>query len=82
MIEGIKIDYETADRITLSVLKEDYQMVRENVRNLEISKKNGTIADHMKEDLQYDEELLEALKKVLTYYMTADAYDAFIKENV
>jgi hypothetical protein len=82
MIEGIKIDYETADRITLSVLKEDYQMVRENVQNLEILKKNGTIADHMKEDLLYDEELLDALKKVLAYHMTPDGYDAFIKENV
>jgi bacterioferritin (cytochrome b1) len=82
MIEGIKVDYETADRITLAVLKEDYQMVRENVQNLKLLKKNGTIADHMKEDLQYDKELLEALKKVLAYYMTADVYDAFIKENV
>jgi hypothetical protein len=64
-----------------SNLKEDYQMVRENVQNLEILKKNGTIADHMKEDLQYDEELLEALKKVLAYHMTAEELEVFIKEN-
>jgi hypothetical protein len=81
MMESIKIDHETADRIALAVLKEDYQMVRQNVQNLDILKKNDTIADHMKKDLEYDKKLLKAIKRVLAYHMTHDECRKFIKEN-
>ncbi len=81
MMESIKIDPETADRIALAVLKEDYQMVRENVRNLEILKKKGAIAEQLKEDMKYDEELLKAIKRVLAYHMTHDECRKFNKEN-
>jgi hypothetical protein len=80
-VEGIKIDYDTADRIVLEVLKEDYLMVKENIRNIENLVKTDDIKSYVVEDLKYDKKLLKAIKRVLRYYMVKGDYDRFIEEN-
>jgi hypothetical protein len=82
-IEGIKIDYDTADRIVLQVLKEDYLMVKENLANVktQIDRQKPTVADFLAQDRDYDKKLLKAIKRVMRYYMVKEEYDRFIKEN-
>jgi hypothetical protein len=80
-IEGIKIDYDTADRIVMEILKEDYLMVKENIRNIENLVKTDDIKSYVVEDLKYDKKLLKAIKRVLRYYMVKGNYDRFIEEN-
>jgi hypothetical protein len=82
-IEGIKIDYDTADRIVLEVLKEDYLMVKENLANVNtrIKGQEPTVADFLVQDRDYDKKLLKAIKRVLRYYMVKGDYDRFIEEN-
>ncbi len=81
MIEGIKIDHETADRIAATVLKDDYVMVSQNIRNIEEMMQNQFVEFYVIEDLKYDRKLLKALKRVLAYHMTHDEAKKFIKEN-
>ena len=80
-IEGIKIDYETADRIALAVLKDDYLMVRDNIRNIEKQMKNDNYPHYVTEDLKNDKKLLKGIKRVLKYRMTDIEYNLFIEEN-
>jgi hypothetical protein len=82
MNKGIVIDYETSDRITVSVLKEDYLMVRDNIRNIESRMESeSNISDYIQQDYKYDKKLLKAIKRVLAYHLTKDEVDNFIQEN-
>ena len=82
MNKGIVIDYETSDRITVSVLKEDYLMVRDNIRNIESRMEpESNIPDYIRQDYKYDKKLLKAIKRVLAYHLTKDEVDNFIQEN-
>jgi hypothetical protein len=82
MNKGIVIDYETSDRITVSVLKEDYLMVRDNIRNIESRMESeSNIPDYIQQDYKYDKKLLKAIKRVLAYHLTKDEVDNFIQEN-
>lgn len=80
-VEGIKIDYETADRIALAVLKDDYLMVRDNIRNIEKQMKNDNYPHYVAEDLKNDKKILKGIKRVLKYHMTDIEYNLFIEEN-
>ena len=81
MIHGIKIDYETADRIALAVLKEDYANISDNIDNILSLLRTNMVASHVLEDLEDDKKLLQAIKTVLSYHMTSEELNAFIKEN-
>jgi hypothetical protein len=84
-IEGIKLDHDTADHIALEVLKSDYHMVKDNIRNCEILIKTKSahdyVHDYVYEDLDNDRELLEAIKRVLEYHMSHNDYKNFLMEN-
>jgi hypothetical protein len=77
----LEIDFESADKIVLAVLKEDYRMVRGNIMALDKLIKQDKVKSYVIEDLEYDKKLLKALKKVLAYYMVHEEYQKFIEEN-
>ncbi len=78
----IEIDLEAADEIVGYILKDDYRIVRQNIRLFERRMKNGEdLPSHLLEDLEYDKRLLEALSVVLAYRMSHDDHKAFIEEN-
>lgn len=81
-IDGIRIDEETADRIALAVLKDDYLLVRENIKNIERHMMvEPNLPAHIDEDYKYDKKLLKAIKRVLSYHMTQIEVAKFIEEN-
>lgn len=80
-IQGIKIDYETADRIVVETLKQDYLRVSENIRNIENLMKDENCPHHVAEDYKYDRKLRKAIKRVLTYYQTSEEVQKFFKET-
>jgi len=78
----VEIDLETADEIVLSILKDDYRFVKQNICNFERRMNNDeAMPSHHLEDLEYDKRLLEALSVVLAYRMVEEDHKAFIEEN-
>ena len=78
----IEIDLEAADEIVGYILKDDYRIVRQNIRNFERRMKSDeSMPKHLLEDLEYDKRLLEALSVVLAYRMIQEDHKAFIQEN-
>jgi bacterioferritin (cytochrome b1) len=78
---NIKIDVETTDSIVQDVLKEDYRMVRQNIRNIKNLMKSDKVKSYVVADLKYDKKLLKALARVLAYHMVHEDYVKFMKEN-
>ena len=78
-LEGIKIDFDTADRITVAVLKDDYVMVRENIKHIErCMMVEPNIPEYIEQDYKYDKKLLKAIKRVLAYHMSHDEVEEFL----
>jgi hypothetical protein len=78
----VEIDLDTADGIVVSILKDDYRIIRQNIRNFERRMKSDeSMPKHLLEDLEYDKRLLEALSVVLAYRMIQEDHKAFIEEN-
>lgn len=67
-VEGLTIDWETADRITVLNLKDYVKMLTENVENLESLMEQGDLADYQKQDYMDNISTLKAIKKVLEYF--------------
>lgn len=66
--EGLTIDWETADRITILNLKDCVKMITENVEKLESLMDEGDLAEYQQQDYMYNVGVLTAMKKVLTYF--------------
>jgi hypothetical protein len=78
----IELDLEAADEIVGYILKDDYRIIRQNIRNFERRMKSDeSMPKHLLEALEYDKRLLEALSVVLAYRMIQEDHKAFIEEN-
>lgn len=65
MIKGLQLDFETADRITVSCLKEAYiTMNKENKKIEELD----PIPGYKGEDLVYNKNMMKNIKEVLKYF--------------
>ena len=78
-LEGVRIDYDTADMITRLTLIESLKGINKDIAALE--KKNNMaghsphisyLKDHEKEDLKDDLKYREALLVVIGYFSTTD----------
>ena len=78
-LEGVRIDYDTADIITRLTLIESLEGINKDIAALE--KKNNMaghsphisyLKDHEKEDLKDDLKYREALLVVIRYYSTGE----------
>ena len=71
-LEGVRIDYDTADIITRLTLIESLKGINKNIAALE--KKNNMaghwLKDHEKEDLEYNLKYREALLVIIEYFST------------
>ena len=68
-LEGVRIDYNTADMITRLTLIDSLKGVNKNIAALE---EKDDLKDHEKEDLEYDLKYRESLVVVIKYFSTAD----------
>lgn len=62
---GLKLDFETADRITACCLKEAYAYMKKE--NKEINELDE-IPEHRGADLVYNKNMMKNIKAVLEYY--------------
>ncbi len=67
-ITGITLDADTADGIAKAVLLDAYETVVDSVANMEA---DTDFPDYRLPDLDFERELVEALKVVLTYFTVA-----------
>jgi hypothetical protein len=77
----IEVDSDTIDKLVVSVLKEDYIHITENIRNIENLVASETVEPYVLADLEHDKNLLDAVTKVLSYYTIKEEFDRFIEEN-
>jgi hypothetical protein len=64
-LKNIEIDVETADRIIVAEMFDQYSILKQEI------KKQKTIEnpmDYQKEDLEYNEKFLDAVKTMLKHY--------------
>lgn len=62
---GIKLDFETADRITVCCLKNAYDLMKNECNQIE---ELDEIPSHKGEDLVYNKNMMKNIKAVLNYF--------------
>jgi len=71
----LDIDYEMADKITLINLKDSYERIGNEIRDLEAI---GRLESWQQEDYEYAKKNRKAIKRVLRYFMNhTDAREYF-----
>ena len=68
-LEGVRMDFETADFITRLTLIDSLEGINKNIASLE---EQSDLEDHEKEDLEYYQKYRESLQVVIGYYSSAD----------
>lgn len=66
--EGLTIDWETADRITIANLKDCVITLTKEVEEFESLMEMGDLADYQSRDYTLGVSRLRAMKKVLEYF--------------
>ena len=67
-VEGMTIDWETADRITVLNLKQYVQILTEHIEQLETLMDQGDLAHYQQQDYMDNVSTLKAITKVLKYF--------------
>lgn len=69
MSKGLKIDMETADRITVLCLKDSFDYMQTEIAEVEKElAESFNVADHKMEDYIYNKRMCEAIRVVLHHY--------------
>jgi hypothetical protein len=77
-LKNIEIDVETADRIIVAEMLDQYSTLKEEI------KKQKTIEnpmDYQKEDLEYNEKFLDAVKSMLKHYTVHSEWPEEMKDE-
>lgn len=74
-----KLTYDQIDEIVVKTLLEDYKMLKGNVNTLKRLEKNNDLTDVQQEDLLNNKKYCKAIKKVLKYYLTSEAFETAFK---
>ncbi len=64
-LKNIEIDIETADRIVVAVMFDQYSIIEQEIKEQKIIENP---LDYQKEDLKYNEKFLDAVKTMLKHY--------------
>lgn len=67
-VEGMTIDWDTADRITVLNLKQYVQILTEQIEQLENLMEQGDLAEYQQQDYMDNVSTLKAITKVLKYF--------------
>jgi len=78
-LEGIRLDYETADIITRLSLIDSLKSTKKLIARIE---KQPATEDHTKEDLAYDLKYCDALLVVIAHFSTTEQMtELFVEVN-
>jgi len=64
-LKNIEIDFETADRIIVAEMFDQYNNLKQEIKK---QKTKENLSVYQKEDLEYDEKLLDATETMLKHY--------------
>lgn len=69
MSEGLKIDMETADRITVLCLKDAFDYMQTEIAEIDkLMVESFNVPDYKMEDYVHNKRLCEAMRVILHYY--------------
>ena len=77
-LKNIEIDIETADRIIVAEMLDQYSNLKQEIKEL---KTIENPSDYQKEDLEDNEKLLDAVITILKHYTTIDDWPEELKDE-
>ena len=77
-LNNIEIDFETADRIVVAVMVDQYNNLKQQIKE---QKTIENPPDYQKEDLENNEKLLDAVITILKYYSVYSEWPEELKDE-
>tara|TARA_Y100000310_G_scaffold251334_1_gene257789 strand:- start:523 stop:774 length:252 start_codon:yes stop_codon:yes gene_type:complete len=77
-LKSIEIDCETADRIIVAEMFDQYSILKQEIKK---QKTHENPLDYQKEDLEYNEKLLDAVKTMLKHYTVHSEWPEELKDE-
>ena len=77
-LKNIEIDIETADRIVVAVMFDQYSILKQEIKE---QKTIDNPMDYQKEDLKYNEKFLVAVKTMLKHYTAQSEWPEELKDE-
>lgn len=75
--KNMEIDLEDAGNLVAQILQEDFEFICKEIH--ELKRKMGSLRDFEIEDFKRSAEVHDAMKILLSYYMTKRDYDEFME---
>ena len=77
-LKSIEIDIETADRIIVAEMFDQYSNLKQEIKE---QKTIENPMDYQKEDLEYNEKFLDAVKMMLKHYIVHSEWPEELKDE-
>ena len=77
-LKNIEIDIETADRIIVAEMLDQYSNLKQEIKE---QKTIENPKDYQKEDLEYNEKFLDAVKTMLKHYIAQSEWPEELKDE-
>ena len=77
-LKNIEIDIETADRIIVAEMFDQYSNLKQEIKE---QKTIENPMDYQKEDLEYNEKLLDAVETMLKHYTVLSEWPEELKDE-
>ena len=77
-LKNVEIDFETADRIVVAVMLDQYSNLKQEIKE---QKTIENPLDYQKEDLKYNEKFLDAVKTMLKHYTATSKWPEELKDE-
>jgi hypothetical protein len=77
-LKNVDIDFETVDRIIVAGMLDQYSILKQEIKE---QKTIENPMDYQKEDLEYNEKFLDAVKTMLKHYTTRSEWPEELKDE-
>ena len=77
-LKSIEIDIESADRIIVAEMFDQYSILKQEIKK---QKTFDNPMDYQKEDLEYNEKFLDAVKTMLKHYIARSEWPEELKDE-
>jgi len=77
-LKNVEIDFETADNIVQAEMFDQYSILKQEIKE---QKTIENPLDYQKEDLQYNEKFLDAVKTMLKHYTARSEWPEELKDE-
>ena len=77
-LKNIEIDFETVERIIQAEMFDQYSIIKQEIKE---QKTIENPMDYQKEDLEYNEKFLDAVKMMLKHYIVRSEWPEELKDE-